>query len=65
MTVSEFDLIIRFMGGFAAGLVGMSIIMLRFMRLDPDVQEFIKSMGLGVGLCLLGIFLIFWVLNHN
>lgn len=65
MTVSEFDLIIRFMGGFAAGLVGMSVIMLRFIRLEPDVQEFIKSMGLGVGLCLLGIFLIFWVLNHN
>lgn len=65
MTVSEFDLIIRFMGGFAAGLVGMSIIMLRYMRLEPDVQEFIKSMGLGVGLCLFGIFLIFWVLNHN
>ena len=65
MTISEFDLIIRFLRGFAAGLVGMSIIMLRYMRLEPDVQDFVKSMGLGVGLCLFGIFLIFWVLNHN
>ena len=63
MTVSEFDLVLKFLGGFSVGLICMSMIMLRYFDLSVDTRDFVKSMGLGVGLCVGGIYLILSTLN--
>lgn len=65
MTVSEFDLLVKFIGGFSVGLISMSFIMLRYIRMDPDVEDFVKAFGLGVGLCLFGVFLMLWILQNH
>jgi hypothetical protein len=56
MTSQEFFAIINGFGAFASSLVVMSWVLIYFFELNDEARRFVLSFGLGVGLCLLGIY---------
>lgn len=58
MTSQEFFAIINGLGAFASALVAMSWILIYFFELQDEARRFVLSFGLGVGLCLCGIYLL-------
>ncbi len=56
MTSQEFFAIINGFGVFASSLIAVSWVLIYFVQLQEDARRFVLSYGLGIGLCLLGIY---------
>jgi hypothetical protein len=56
MTSQEFFAILNGFGAFASALIAVSWVLIYFVQLQEDSRRFVLSFGLGVGLCLLGIY---------
>jgi hypothetical protein len=56
MTSQEFFAIINGFGVFASALIAVSWVLIYFVQLQEDARRFVLSYGLGIGLCLLGIY---------
>ena len=56
MTSQEFQAILNGFGAFASALIAVSWVLIYFVQLQEDARRFVLSLGLGVGLCLLGIY---------
>jgi hypothetical protein len=56
MTSQEFQAILNGFGAFSSALIAVSWVLIYFVQLQEDARRFVLSFGLGVGLCLLGIY---------
>ena len=58
MTSQEFFAILNGFGAFASALIAVSWVLIYFVQLREEARRFVLSYGLGIGLCLLGIYLL-------